>query len=102
MVHLLKPFELFMTKAMKESVIPADTKLQRALESGRKGRLAKMLPAPATPAAEDFMPESETIAMQLPSRKTEPENFQPARSRLPALGPRSRSCAGKEASLIEA
>jgi hypothetical protein len=75
MVHLLKPFELFMTKAMKESVIPADTKLQRALESGRKGRLAKMLPAPATPAAEDFMPESETIAMQLPSRKTEPENF---------------------------
>lgn len=89
-------------KAMKESVIPADARLQRALESGRKGRLAKMLPAPATPAAEDFLPESETIATRGAPRKTETEDFQPARSRLSALVPGSRSRADNEASLIEA
>jgi hypothetical protein len=33
---------------MQESVIPADTKLHRAIESVGKGKLAKILPGPVT------------------------------------------------------
>jgi histone H3/H4 len=59
-------------KAMQESVIPADTKLQRALENGRTGKLRKMTPAMAQ---QSRLPES-----LLPS-ENESENFQPPRRR---------------------
>jgi histone H3/H4 len=59
-------------KAMQESVIPADTKLQCALENGRTGKHGKMTPAPAQPAR---LPES-----LLPS-ENESENFQSPRGR---------------------
>jgi len=80
-------------KAMQESVIPADTKLHRALESVGKGRLARITPAPALPA------DSE---VQETALETGLDEFPPARSRVPALVPGSRIRAGNEASLIEA
>jgi len=36
-------------KAMQESVIPADTKLFRALENGRRGKSDKLIPFVANP-----------------------------------------------------
>jgi hypothetical protein len=79
--------------AMLESVIPADTKLHRALESVGKGKLARITSAPALP------PDSE---VQETAPETVPDEFQPARSRVPALVPGSRIRAGNEAPLIEA
>ena len=89
-------------KAMKESVIPADSKLQRALESGRKGRLSRMLPTSALLTTEDQAPEIETPGMQGLSDKADTEENLPASPRLPALVSGTRNRAGNETSLIEA
>jgi hypothetical protein len=75
-------------KAMQESVIPADTKLQRALAAGRKGKTGSMTPAPALPDS-------------LPSPQAESENFPPARSQAGQviIAPGNRA---PTASLVEA
>jgi hypothetical protein len=68
-------------QAMQESVIPADTKLHRALEAGRKGRSARMAPVPATAPAPTE-----------PTRGTEvdAEEILPAHSRLAPMATVSR------------
>ena len=47
-------------KAMQESVIPADTKLHRALESGRKARPAKQTFAAAMPPAPERLAQRDS------------------------------------------
>jgi hypothetical protein len=79
--------------AMQESVIPADTKLQRALENGRKGRLGKVAPVPAEP---------ELPAASPSARESAPEEVLPSRARGSLGLSGSRAPAGHEASLIEA
>jgi hypothetical protein len=78
---------------MQESVIPADTKLQRALENGRKGRLGKVAPVPAEP---------ELPAASPSARESAPEEVLPSRARGSLGLSGSRAPAGHEASLIEA
>jgi hypothetical protein len=76
---------------MQESVIPADTKLQRALESGRKG---KQKLTPATDAG-----DHDAAAQQV---EPAPEEILPDRSRGNISAHGSRGRASTEASLIGA
>jgi len=80
-------------RAMQESVIPADTKLHRALESVGKGKLAKILPAPVMPI---------TSTETWPAPEPPAEEILPAHSRLAPIAIGSRHRAGNPTSLIEA
>ncbi len=82
-------------KAMQESVIPADTKLHRALDA-TKGKQAKLTPAPMMP-----MPPAE-IPAEPAEHAPEGEEILPARSRLAPIASVARSRAGNPASLVEA
>jgi histone H3/H4 len=78
-------------KAMQESVIPADTKLHRALDASGKGKPGKMPPAPVSPQAEmEPMPAPDS------------EEFLPAHSRLAPIATGSRQRAGNPLPLVEA
>ena len=78
--------------AMQESVIPADTKLQRALESGRKGK-TRMTPA---------VGETEIPFGPAPHGESDPDGIFPDRTRENLSVTGSRIRAGAEASLIGA
>ena len=73
------------------SVIPADTKLHRALDASGKGKPGKMPPAPVSPQAEmEPMPAPDS------------EEFLPAHSRLAPIATGSRQRAGNPLPLVEA
>jgi hypothetical protein len=55
-------------KAMQESVIPADTKLHRALESGRKARPAKLTSAPTIQTAPERLAQHDSEDLSPPSK----------------------------------
>ena len=78
-------------KAMQESVIPADTKLHRALDASGKSKPAKMTPA-------QILPEAEMEPMPAPDR----EDFLPAHSRLAPIATGSRPRVGNPLPLVEA
>lgn len=96
-------------KAMQESVIPADAKLLRALETGRNTKRGR-LPVPASlpdalpaPAADDMQPASGTIAERrqgLPAQIGIDHSPERGRGNLVAHEPARR--AGATASLVEA
>jgi hypothetical protein len=75
-------------RAMKESVVPADTKLLCALGSVAGAKLPKIKPAP--------------MAATEPEPETAKETFSPARRGVAPAVPGSRHRAGNPASLIEA
>src|ERR1017187_7120193 len=78
-------------KAMQESVIPADTKLHRALDASGKGKTGKMAPAPV-------LPQAEMEPMPAPDRG----EFLPGHSRLTPVATGSRQRAGNPLPLVEA
>jgi histone H3/H4 len=80
-------------RAMQESVIPADTKLHRALDATNPRKLAKLKPAPALPVE---------VAARADAPGSAEEEISPVPSRLARVAPGSRTRAGNIASLVEA
>jgi hypothetical protein len=80
-------------KAMQESVIPADTKLHRALESVSKGKLTRILPAPVIPV---------TSTEAQPATEPAARDIMPAHSRLALIATGQHQRSGNLASHVEA